>query len=78
MVEYVQSMRPLDGHATAFDGKIKCHHHLVCTRCGKIIDLEDQTLDQLPLPKRKLQGFKIDDFSVQCSGTCPDCQKHKD
>ena len=61
-----------------FDGKVNRHHHLICVRCGKIIDLEDQTLDQLPLPKRKFRGFKIDDFSVQFSGTCHDCQNQKD
>lgn len=64
--------------AARFDGKINRHHHLVCVRCGRIVDLEDRPLDQLPLPKRKLQGFKINDFSVHFSGTCRDCQKRED
>ncbi len=63
--------------AARFDRNIDRHHHLICSRCGKIADLEDQALEPLPLPKRKLQGFIIDDFSVQFSGTCPDCQKEK-
>lgn len=60
-----------------FDGNVNHHHHLVCTTCGKIIDLEDQSLDQLPLPDGKLQGFKIDDFSIHFSGTCPNCRKEE-
>ncbi len=63
------------GPVARFDGKILRHHHLICKKCGKVIDLEDAKLDQLPLPKRKLQGFEVDDFSVHLSGTCADCQK---
>lgn len=64
--------------AARFDRNIDRHHHLICTRCGNVMDLEDRALDQLPLPNRKLHGFKIDDFSVQFSGTCSDCQKRKE
>ncbi len=64
--------------AARFDRNIDRHHHLVCSRCGKVIDLEDRTLDQLPLPKRKLQGFIIEEFSVRFSGTCSDCQQPKE
>ena len=60
-----------------FDGKIHRHHHLVCTQCNKIIDIDDESLDQLCLSKRKLHGFEVDDFSVQFSGTCTDCQKKR-
>ena len=61
--------------AARFDGKIERHHHLICTHCGKIIDLEDAALDQLSVPKRKLGGFMVDEFSVHFSGICSDCQK---
>ena len=65
------------GPAARFDGKIRRQHHLICKKCSKVIDLEDASLDQLPLPKRKLQGFELDDFSVHLSGTCADCQKKR-
>jgi Fur family transcriptional regulator, peroxide stress response regulator len=61
-----------------FDRNIDRHHHLICSRCGKVMDLEDPALDQLPMPNRKLHGFEIDDYSVQFSGTCPDCQRQKE
>ena len=64
----------LTGATGRFDGKIRRHHHLVCMQCNKIVDIDDESLDQVPIPRRKLQGFKVDDFSVQFSGTCLDCQ----
>ncbi len=67
----------LTGGTSRFDGMIRRHHHLVCTYCNKIIDFEDDNLDQLSLPKRKLQGFEADDFSVQISGICADCRKKR-
>ena len=32
----------LTGGTSRFDGMIRRHHHLVCTRCGKIIDIDDE------------------------------------
>lgn len=65
----------LTGATCRFDGKVRRHHHLVCMRCNKITDIDDESLDQLPLPRRKLQGFQLRDFSVQFSGICSDCQR---
>jgi Fur family peroxide stress response transcriptional regulator len=67
----------LTGATGRFDGKIRRHHHLVCMQCKKIVDIDDESLDQVPIPRRKLQGFEVDDFSVQFSGTCSDCQKKR-
>lgn len=67
----------LTGGTSRFDGMIRRHHHLVCICCGKIIDIHDERLNQLPLPRRKMQGFKAEDFSVQISGVCADCQKKR-
>lgn len=67
----------LTGVTGRFDGKTRRHHHLICTQCQQIIDLDDEDLDRLPLPKRKLQGFKVSDFSVQIAGVCAACQKKR-
>ena len=63
------------GATVRFDGMISRHHHLVCIRCHKIVDLESSTLDKVSLPPSKQQGFAIHDFSVQFMGVCPDCRK---
>jgi Fur family transcriptional regulator, peroxide stress response regulator len=67
----------LTGVTGRFDGKIERHHHLVCVACGTILDLDDENLNLISLPKKKLQGFKIDDFSVQFLGLCSSCRKKK-
>jgi Fur family peroxide stress response transcriptional regulator len=48
------------------------HHHLVCTRCKKVRDLHDGSLDGLRLANA--QGFAIRAVRVQAEGLCPDCQ----
>jgi Fur family transcriptional regulator, peroxide stress response regulator len=68
---------PHPGAATRFDGKVYRHHHLVCMRCNRIVDLENRTLDAISLPKGKPQGFEICDFSVQFIGICPDCRRKR-
>lgn len=65
------------GATTRFDGKTHRHHHLVCIRCNKIVDLENHSFDEISLPKGKPLGFEIQDFSVQFMGTCPDCRGKK-
>jgi Fur family transcriptional regulator, peroxide stress response regulator len=65
----------LTGITGRFDGKVVRHHHLVCITCGIVVDIDDDNLDQISLPKQKLHGFEIDDYSVQFSGKCSNCRK---
>jgi Fur family peroxide stress response transcriptional regulator len=65
------------GAAARFDAKTHRHHHLVCMGCNKIVDWESSDLDGISLPKGKLHGFDICDFSVQLMGMCPECRKAK-
>ena len=75
LVEMGSIRRVCQTGAVRFDGKISRHHHLICMNCGKIFDLEDKELDRIPVPKKKMQGFEVDDFSVHFFGICPACQK---
>ncbi len=61
------------GAAIRYEVKTHRHHHLVCTGCGKIVDLEDPALDNLPVPETGEHGFSIDDYTVQFFGRCPAC-----
>ena len=63
------------GTAARFDGKIHRHHHLICKRCDKVIDVHDATLDEVPQPDVRTEGFEIDDFSVHFTGNCAECRK---
>jgi len=50
------------------------HHHLICQKCGKVIDLEKSAL--LPLQTGLLKGynFKADLRHLAIFGLCADCQ----
>ncbi|NLS92133.1 MAG: transcriptional repressor [Planctomycetaceae bacterium] len=63
------------GASARFDAKTHRHHHLVCVRCNKIVDLDSSDWDNLALPTNKPHGFDVSDFSVQLMGICPDCRK---
>jgi Fur family transcriptional regulator, peroxide stress response regulator len=65
------------GASARFDGKIHRHHHMICKKCNKVIDLEDQKLDRLGVSHVNDKGFRIEDFSVHLIGTCSACQQAK-
>ena len=50
------------------------HHHLVCLGCERMVDLEDPSLDGLPLPGI-ISGFRIKDYSIQFRGLCSECAR---
>jgi Fur family peroxide stress response transcriptional regulator len=56
------------GAAERYDARMDRHHHAVCTRCERILDVEDARLDRLPLPR--VAGFRVADYSVYYSGVC--------
>jgi len=66
------------GTAARFDGNTRRHHHLICSLCGRMADLEAPELDQLPLPGGNPKGFRIDDYTVQFLGICAACRKAED
>jgi Fur family peroxide stress response transcriptional regulator len=63
------------GPATRFDSNAGHHHHLVCVRCNRVMDLEDARLDDLPLPDPSRTGFQTVDYSVHFTGLCAECRQ---
>jgi len=62
------------GSGARYEVERRRHHHLVCIRCEKMIDLEDPTLDHLSLPGAA-SGFQIQDYSIQFLGLCKTCAR---
>lgn len=52
------------------------HHHLVCTECGKVLEVEGDLLDVLEHNIEKQYEFKIKNHSVKFYGICSDCIKN--
>lgn len=53
------------------------HHHLICNGCKKVIEVEDDLLDELEEEIQKKYSFKIVDHSVKFYGYCMECQINK-
>jgi len=61
------------GSSVRFDAKTRRHHHLVCVRCERIVDIDVPALDKLALPTDK--SFAITDYSVHFRGLCAACRR---
>lgn len=51
------------------------HHHLVCNNCNKVLEVQDDLLEELEQEVEKNYKFKILDHSVKFFGICEECQK---
>jgi Fur family ferric uptake transcriptional regulator len=50
------------------------HDHLICEKCGLIIEFEDTTIEKLQHKVAKLHDFKLTDHLMQLYGVCKKCQ----
>jgi Fur family ferric uptake transcriptional regulator len=51
------------------------HHHLICTGCGKIQDVEADVVEKLENEIQKDKHFKVQSHSLEFFGLCSNCQK---
>lgn len=49
------------------------HHHLICTVCGKVTEVEGDLLEVLEHNIEEKYKFKIKNHSVKFYGICSDC-----
>jgi len=50
------------------------HDHLICNQCGKIVEFEDPTIEELQEKIAKIHDFKLTEHIMQLYGVCKDCQ----
>jgi Fe2+ or Zn2+ uptake regulation protein len=51
------------------------HHHIVCSVCGRSVDLDDADLGFSEQRVRRATGFLVDHHSIELEGICPSCQR---
>jgi Fur family transcriptional regulator, peroxide stress response regulator len=51
------------------------HHHLVCTVCRSISDIDEKELGLLQKPRKLPGGFLVERYAVDVLGLCPACQE---
>jgi Fur family transcriptional regulator, ferric uptake regulator len=57
------------------------HDHLVCLKCGKVVEFEDELIERRQLDIAKANGIKLTHHSLYLYGECEDstqCKKNSE
>ena len=50
------------------------HDHLICTRCGDIIEFENEQIEALQQNVAKKNGFQVQNHKLEIYGLCRECR----
>jgi Fur family ferric uptake transcriptional regulator len=53
------------------------HDHLICIECDKIVEFEDDAIEDLQHQVAAKHGFTLVRHRLELYGVCPDCQARK-
>ena len=62
-----------DGGADRFDGNTNRHHHFICTRCHRVMDLDMPNIDEIMEMAQKCCTGQIQNYVTHFYGICGDC-----
>ena len=57
------------------DPSVHHHHHLICMKCGKVMEFEDDLLENLEQDIEEKSGFRIANHEVKFFGYCKECRQ---
>ncbi|MCP5057591.1 MAG: transcriptional repressor [bacterium] len=69
------SERHFDDGITRYEIEHEHHDHLVCVRCGKIVEFDCQMIETAQDEIVKRYGFRLLRHRHELYGHCPDCQQ---
>ncbi|MBW2242462.1 MAG: transcriptional repressor [Deltaproteobacteria bacterium] len=69
------SERHFDDGVTRYEIEHEHHDHLVCVRCGKIVEFDCQMIEAAQDEIVKRYGFRLLRHRHELYGHCPDCQQ---
>ena len=53
----------------------EAHHHLICTKCKSVTDIEAGAIGPVRLKTRLPRGFRMERVAVEIQGLCEKCAK---
>ncbi len=63
------------GGSARFEQESGHHHdHMICNKCGKIIEFEDDRIEELQEVVCKSYDFQLQSHRMEMYGICSDCQ----
>ena len=66
-----------DGEARYESGEGQHHDHLICERCGTIVEFEEQQIEALQEAVAGRLGFRFTGHKMELYGVCRDCQRRE-
>jgi len=77
----IVSRHHFEGGKSVFELSHKKHHdHLVCLKCGQVVEFEDDMIEQRQLDIAKRHNIKLTNHSLYLYGECNDidaCEEHR-
>ena len=61
--------------ASQFDRMTSRHDHALCTKCGKLVDIEMEHPEQLVQTAARISNFEPESLEFTLRGICPECSK---
>ena len=59
--------------ASRFDPMTSRHDHAICTKCGKLVDMQLELPEELVQLAAKYSKFKPESLELTLRGLCPEC-----
>jgi Fur family transcriptional regulator, ferric uptake regulator len=53
------------------------HDHLICTGCGRIVEFENERIEELQLRVARSHGFEVQSHKLEMYGRCAACRRGK-
>ncbi len=64
------------GKQKRFDGDLSPHHHMRCRRCGAVVDIACESLNEVSASLGELlPALHCESFYLELSGVCEHCRK---
>ena len=60
------------------DSNLELHHHVVCTKCKAIFDLEPEAIGPVLMQGTLPDGFRVQRLSIEVLGLCKRCANSQD
>jgi Fur family ferric uptake transcriptional regulator len=54
------------------------HHHVVCSRCGRTVEVGDSGMRAVAREVARRTGYRIDSHRLELYGLCPACRRDDD
>lgn len=76
----IRELSGVSGEAI-YDSNLRPHHHLICKRCGAVVDLPSFELEGKPLAEvlkahaAAQTGWSVDEVELEVFGCCPSCER---